>query len=86
MGVSLTFVVGSSAHAVGREIKDPCDAIGTQALCDLVQVGKLEAGSYQGRVDPAVGRELTLALAADSTFFGSRAGRRMLRVYTWRRQ
>ena len=36
---------------------------------DPVQVGKfIDAGSFQGGVDPAERRELTFTLATDSTF------------------
>ena len=34
----------------------------------------MEAGCYQGGVDPAVGRELTFALATDSTFVWKSGG------------
>ena len=70
MGGTLTTAVDSSAHAVGKDIKDLRDAIGVQTTYGPVQVGKfIEAGSFQGGVDPAASRELTFTLATDSTFF-----------------
>ena len=75
MGVDLSSVVDASAHAVGKDMKDLCDAIGIQTTYDPVQVGTfIEAGSFQGGVDPAVRRELTFTLATDSTFFGRQGG------------
>ena len=49
MGVDLTSVVDSSAHAVGKEVKDLWGATGVQTTYDHVQVGTfIEAGSFQG--------------------------------------
>ena len=57
-------------------MKDLCDAIGIQTTYDPVQVGKfIEAGSYQGGVDPADRRELTFTLATDSTFYWKQGGK-----------
>ena len=68
MGVDLSSVVDASAHAAGKDVKDLGDAIGVQTTYDPVQVGEcIEAGSFQGGVDPAGRRELTFALATDST-------------------
>ena len=48
MGVDLTSMVDAPAHAVGKEMKALCDAIGFQTSYDPVQVGKcIEACSYQ---------------------------------------
>ena len=86
MGVDLSSVVDASAHAVGKDMKDLCDAIGIQTTYDPVQVGKsIEAGSFQGGVDPAATRELTFTLATDSTSVGRRVGRTTRRIYIWRR-
>jgi hypothetical protein len=70
MGVDLTSVVDASAHAVGKETQDLCDAIGVQTTYDPMQVGKfIESGNIQGGADPAVRRDLTFTAASDSTFF-----------------
>ena len=80
----MSSAVETTAQALGSEINEFCEPIGVQTTYDPVQVGKfIEAGDFQGGVDPAVNRELIFTLATDSTFFWRSEGKSSsLRVNT----
>ena len=77
MGISLTSVVETTAQALGKEINGLCESIGAQTTYDPIQVGTfIDAGDFQGGVDPAATRELTFTLATGSTLLWRSGGKK----------